>query len=289
MNKIDINLSSNQTFDYEIQFEPTRIGQYTAQLNLPNSTKNDIVIELKGNGVDFTASTSDLKFEFDPGKTYTLPFIAQIPDVSKNSIDSISVLISYNQFALNFEPFSIKSLISTNSTSAEYLIWSSPDLTKNGLISVTGIGKLYDNQRIELFTLDFMALLTDKHESDLNFGFDYGCTNELIKVADVKISEVCFNDNRILVSSGTAFVLSDPNPNPIASNSMVEYSVGFDVFTEIEVYNSLGELVYKPVSNFISVGSHSTNINTEKLSSGIYFMKMNAGPFSSVKRIIISK
>ncbi|MCD8480286.1 MAG: choice-of-anchor J domain-containing protein [Candidatus Cloacimonetes bacterium] len=83
-------------------------------------------------------------------------------------------------------------------------------------------------------------------------------------------------------------------PNPFNPETTIRYSVREASPVNIEIYNLKGQLVKTLVSESKAAGEHSviwkgTDNNNRPVSSGVYFYKMNAGKYSSTKKMIMMK
>lgn len=88
--------------------------------------------------------------------------------------------------------------------------------------------------------------------------------------------------------------LNDNFPNPFNPSTGIGYSVAEDGFVKLEVFNTLGQRVSLLVNEFRQKGSykvtwHGTDDNGSALPGGIYFYKLTAGDFVSVKKMVLSK
>ncbi|MBK7107258.1 MAG: T9SS type A sorting domain-containing protein [Ignavibacteriae bacterium] len=72
------------------------------------------------------------------------------------------------------------------------------------------------------------------------------------------------------------FELKQNYPNPFNPNTVVEYSVPEKSKIKISLFNVIGQEVIVLVDSTIEKGNHKLNINAGNLSSGIYFIRMNA-------------
>lgn len=75
-------------------------------------------------------------------------------------------------------------------------------------------------------------------------------------------------------------------PNPADSRSEISYTLNASSNVKIEVYNIVGEKAATVFSGFQNAGEQSMSIDTQKLSNGIYFVKLTSG--SSEKTIKLS-
>ncbi len=83
-------------------------------------------------------------------------------------------------------------------------------------------------------------------------------------------------------------------PNPTSRDIGVNYSVGLGIPFRISVYNSTGSLVGIPVKGYGDASAHSLrldlrSLNGEFLPAGIYFIKLDAGDRSVVKRVVFTR
>jgi flagellar hook capping protein FlgD len=83
-------------------------------------------------------------------------------------------------------------------------------------------------------------------------------------------------------------------PNPFNPTTYLSYSLSEASHVTIEIFNSKGQLVNILVNEVIEAGNYSTlwngvADNGEKVPSGIYFSKFNAGDFTSTKKMILMK
>jgi hypothetical protein len=94
-----------------------------------------------------------------------------------------------------------------------------------------------------------------------------------------------------LIDSGipSNYYLSQNYPNPFNPSTVINYEIPKVSRVTISVYNVLGQEITKLVNREQAAGKYSVDFNAEKLSSGIYFYKIQAGNFSSFKKMILMK
>jgi len=89
------------------------------------------------------------------------------------------------------------------------------------------------------------------------------------------------------------FALSQNYPNPFNPSTKIEYSLEKAAQVSLKVYNLLGLEVATLVNGRQEAGSYTvqfgTNKTTSGLSSGVYFYRLEAGSFVSMKRLILMK
>ncbi len=78
-------------------------------------------------------------------------------------------------------------------------------------------------------------------------------------------------------------------PNPTSLNTNVAVTLKGEADVKIQVYNSLGALIYNaPIQKF-TPGKHNIPINCSDFNSGLYFVSVLAGDSKITKRLIVNK
>ena len=83
------------------------------------------------------------------------------------------------------------------------------------------------------------------------------------------------------------FNLSQNYPNPFNPETIINYELGITNFVSLKVYNSLGMEVATLVNEKKPAGSYSVSFDGSKLSSGIYFYKLESGGFVETMRMVL--
>ena len=85
------------------------------------------------------------------------------------------------------------------------------------------------------------------------------------------------------------FNISQNYPNPFNPTTVINYSVPRSNMVTIRVYDILGNETATLVNEEKPAGSYSINFNASRLSSGVYFYRMQAGSFVETKKLILMK
>ena len=85
------------------------------------------------------------------------------------------------------------------------------------------------------------------------------------------------------------YVLMQNYPNPFNPVTTISYSIPQDGNVQIKVFNSIGEEVSSLVNGFKNSGSYKVNFDASDLPSGIYYYRIKAGSFTSVRKMIVLK
>lgn len=76
-------------------------------------------------------------------------------------------------------------------------------------------------------------------------------------------------------------------PNPFNPTTKITYQLRNTNFVRIKVYDELGKEISTLLNTNQNPGSYSIDFNGEKLPSGIYFYKLEAGDFTSTRKMIL--
>ena len=86
------------------------------------------------------------------------------------------------------------------------------------------------------------------------------------------------------------FDLSQNYPNPFNPVTKINFDLPENGLVNLRLYDMLGREVANIVNNeYRTAGYYTVNFDASKLSSGIYFYRMNAGSFSGIKKMAVIK
>ena len=133
-----------------------------------------------------------------------------------------------------------------------------------------------DNIELRLWSY---AENTEKHvEMDLN-NYHYGST-PLTTGNIIVTDELAVPEN---------FALSAAYPNPFNPTTTVNYRIPQDSNVKVEVYAMTGQLVTEFVNHNQTAGYYQITWNAGTQPSGIYFVKLTAGNFSQIQKVMLVK
>ncbi|MDP8208457.1 MAG: T9SS type A sorting domain-containing protein, partial [Candidatus Electryonea clarkiae] len=78
-------------------------------------------------------------------------------------------------------------------------------------------------------------------------------------------------------------------PNPFNQTLTVRFSLLETAIIRVKIYNLLGQEVAELADLPMSAGRYALPFNGSELSSGMYFLKFNAGPLHETRKIVLLK
>ena len=83
------------------------------------------------------------------------------------------------------------------------------------------------------------------------------------------------------------FMLSQNYPNPVTGSTTIQYALPKDCHVRLEIYNTAGQKVMALVDEEESAGYRSVDVETESLSGGVYFCRLEAGEYHATKKMVL--
>lgn len=91
------------------------------------------------------------------------------------------------------------------------------------------------------------------------------------------------------INASVNFTLSQNYPNPFNPSTLIRYSIAENSIVTIKVYDAIGKEVATVVNEQKPTGVYEINFNASGLSNGVYFYRLKAGNFQSVRKMIVLK
>ena len=146
---------------------------------------------------------------------------------------------------------------------------------KEEFVSINEISPASGETAVLTFAVSLDAPLNS--EEELSF---------LIQTKEGKTLNKTFS---VKVTLPDKFELNQNFPNPFNPSTVISFSIPSEVKVILKVYNILGEEVQTLVNEVLKPGVHNIDFNASHLASGVYFYRIDAGNYTSLKKMILMK
>ncbi len=236
-------------------------------------------------------------------------------DLDAANVHSLSVVVKFYKDHMDINKTGNDAVVTLNSqggAAAGWIVNSANVQTEGDSIAVTvklsGNTPLKGGAGSELFKLQFQMLLNVTTLPDFDSKgttveiypamaySDQNFTNQTCAVIEgstqkITAEAVCaYSFNHLTPSVKGQFELRTISPNPVgASGTKIDFGVGYDTQTRIDIIGSNGEIVATLVNERLNGGSYTLNFVPNNLASGSYIVRMISGSNSYTQRLQVVK
>jgi hypothetical protein len=114
-------------------------------------------------------------------------------------------------------------------------------------------------------------------------------SNQSVVLDGAMVEKISVSGENTVNSLPTEFSLKQNYPNPFNPTTNISFSIPSDSRVRITIYNSLGELVSELTNASYQAGRHDITWNATNATSGVYYYKLEAGSFVSIKKMMLVK
>ncbi|MFN4111081.1 MAG: carboxypeptidase regulatory-like domain-containing protein, partial [Ignavibacteria bacterium] len=116
---------------------------------------------------------------------------------------------------------------------------------------------------------------------------DYGSNSTAYK--DLYLSPASTTGVGNQSTTPTSYSLMQNYPNPFNPTTTIRFTIPEKVHVKLEVYNLIGQKIATLINGELNAGQYNFDFNGAGLSSGIYLYRIQAGNFTSVKKMLLLK
>jgi hypothetical protein len=97
------------------------------------------------------------------------------------------------------------------------------------------------------------------------------------------------SEAQVTVAVPTSFALGQNYPNPFNPTTVINYQLPVTGSVSLKVYDVIGREVATLVNEQKDAGNYQVTFNASNLASGMYFYRLQAGSYTSVKKLVLMK
>jgi len=95
--------------------------------------------------------------------------------------------------------------------------------------------------------------------------------------------------NEVIIGIPSKYSLAQNYPNPFNPATVINYELPITNYVSLKVFDMTGKEVAQLVNETKQAGYYSVTFDAKGLSSGMYFYRMQAGDFVSIKKMVLMK
>ena len=121
-----------------------------------------------------------------------------------------------------------------------------------------------------------------------------GNINELrIAGQELAVDSICINEAPSAIFENTlrntSYYLAQNYPNPCRISTTISYSLPEPGMVSLKIFDLYGREIQELVNQYQTGNQYTVNFNTESLSNGIYYYKLQVNDFVDIKKILLVK
>jgi lysyl endopeptidase len=105
----------------------------------------------------------------------------------------------------------------------------------------------------------------------------------------VKLRRTTVGINQLSSEVPTGYTLYQNYPNPFNPSTSIKFDLVKNGIVKLVIYDAVGKAVKTLIDNALPTGSYEYTFNAAGLASGIYYYRISANDFSSVKKMLLIK
>lgn len=285
-------------------FTPPATGTFTDDMLVTVADENGKVLptlksKLSGNGIEVSASTNMPKsYTAKPWGSLVVPIVLE------NEIDAAN--ITGLKFKVNYN---MNTLVLTNGTEDLKNTLLDNTILKGWTVNIvnntmgTSGGQLdievkapTDGTTLkgsgQILSLDFGLFLGAKNFDSISYKVS-PLTNDCITFTGspsvVYIDNVCGTSIRLVELTNSTYALKQNSPNPFNPSTDIEFSLGLDAQTSMDIYNAKGERVTTLFNQYMKPGTYKVSWDATAFPSGLYYYRLNSGTYTQTNTMLLQK
>ncbi|MEO5929931.1 MAG: T9SS type A sorting domain-containing protein [Candidatus Kapaibacterium sp.] len=294
-----INIGDSLVMDFPVDFlghTGTMTGDISwSFVELPDTIHRRFSMESRGQEYSILAGvppTIGLGKKFDLTVRIDTMFWANLPQ------ESIALRLEYNPTIARFDSAAFVGRSDTARSS--WRPFGRPVLEKPGMVKMEfrpGNGDPWQVAPLPLDSVIFMSFpfqsfLGNNRQDTIRItmtAIDGPCTPSCSVMAPYKLDSVCGLNYRLFEYTGSAYALKQNTPNPSNGKTEIEFTLGMDAPTTLELFSNNGQLVRVLVDGTLTAGDYAVPIDLHQFPSGLYYYRLSSGPFGAIRQMVITK
>lgn len=276
-------MAPGDSVQFTVTFSPTAVLSYVATYTFVNPVNPDLNVRISGAGVVTPVTiTLDNSASGIVGSTVGVPIAISYPLPRTTQFNNIDITITYPQESLTFD---------TAFQSPQNADWTWTVVTDTpGSLVLNGSRSAGGTINNAVFVTPAFNVFLNKEQAiqlTLTSNAKLPCIVTNSNTSQITVTKVCFTQGRLVKFGITTFGIDYPFPSPATDVITIPYSTGFGVPTSFGVYDQVGTLITSVTTAPEASGAYEIDLLTTTMSNGLYFVRMNSGPFTATRTFSI--
>jgi hypothetical protein len=227
----------------------------------------------------------DRSYRALPGTLLNVPVV--LDDAIGEAVDTVTFALSYNGGILRLHGVETAGTL-LDGWRKEVLI----DTIGGTIIRFIATGDNHLHGTGSLMLLSMQAFLGDTTASELPFTLSLGeqpCLTVRTSPGRIALDSICGLSFRLIESSPSGYALKQNAPNPFNPVTEIEFTLGLDGATRLEVLNAAGARVALLVDEYLQPGRYAARWDGSAMASGLYYYRLTSGAWSRTGRMVLVK
>ncbi|MFZ1573073.1 MAG: T9SS type A sorting domain-containing protein [Candidatus Kapaibacterium sp.] len=289
-----------------VYFNPLKSGDDSATINIvlydAAGTKiiKNLSTKLYGKSIDAVTNSSMRRDYFNKPPTGQLAMPINLDkSIDEAKITSLTIALNYglNTIALSNGTDGTKATLVQNTIIKNW----TPKITKN--VQTQGTGGFFEVELTApageylkgtgpLLNLDFGLFLGDKDTNQVFYTITptfNKCVVFNTTPGFVQVDSVCGSRIRVMELTGAVYALKQNSPNPFNPSTDIDFSLGLDGKTSIDIYNEAGAKVASLVNQHLNSGTYRVTWDAASFPTGLYYYRLTSGTWSQTNAMMLQK
>jgi endonuclease I len=136
-----------------------------------------------------------------------------------------------------------------------------------------------------------------KGNSNSPVAYEFTDKNLMSGIYKYRLKQIDYNGNyayytlsgEVIIGTPVKFALLQNYPNPFNPTTNIKYQIPNNKFVTLKIFDMLGKEISTLVNEKQNAGTYEVKFNGSRLSSGIYFYKLESNGSSQVKKMLLVK
>ncbi len=204
------------------------------------------------------------------------------------ALDDVEIANTWDHSLPYLVPVELTSFTGTQNGNTVSLTWTTATETNNSGFAVERSTNNSEFSQIG-FVQGFGSTTEPQSYSFSDKDLKAGTYYYRLKQVDYDGSYEYSNVVEVGVKGPAKFALKQNYPNPFNPSTKISFELARDSHVLLTIYNALGQEVKQLVNDNLTSGIHEVDFSAEGLQSGVYFYKIQAGNFVSIKKMMLLK